>query len=166
MSLRGRNANPPRAALPSKARSSCSCGDVPRKSFHVGDRMHHRILHVAAKLRASLGNQRDAAAGHRFRANQAEALFNAGQHQQIALPQQLGHIVAMVQCLDARMGQHRRQFLPVSGQKFAGDQKCPVARSRRLQPGLQGEMQPFAHRANTDEIMVNPRLRSRGCGLG
>ena len=101
-------------------------GNMLRQGFDVSDLMHEPGFHVVADLCAGLRSQRHTPAAHGFSDHQPEAFLDARQHQNVALAQQVRHVVAVAEHLYAGMRQHRRQFFLVGRQEFSRDQKGSV----------------------------------------
>lgn len=101
-------------------------GDMLREGMDIADAMDEGVAHVMANIGAGLGDERDAAAAHSFRADQAEAFLNAGQDENVAGAHKFRNVVAMTENADARMSELGRQFFAVSGKEFSGDEELAV----------------------------------------
>jgi len=133
-------------------------GDMPLKSGNVANLMNQGIPHVRAYRTGSFRTKQGTAAAACLSRHQCAAFLDAGLNQNIALSHQFRHVVPMSQHLHAGMGEHARQLLPVSRQKFSGDQEGALFRRRRTKPGFQCKVHALPNGTDTDEEHGQPRF--------
>src|ERR1035441_7409713 len=106
-------------------------GEMLREHLDFSYRVHQRLFHVPADGARRFGNQENTAATPRFRGDQGTPLLNAGQNENITLPHEFRHVLAVAKDFNGWMGKHGGELLGIPGYELPGYLECPTVARRR-----------------------------------